>query len=730
MRSILCHRWSARKLMLKHSLIRPILKLHIFIICIVIHVFMNAVPGMAQIISDDFHSSTLDSNIWTFVDPLGDATLTMTGTEVSVKVPGGTYHGMGRNAPGGANQSPRLMQAAPDRNFEIEAKFTSGVNEAYQSQGLVVEQDSENYLRLEFFSDGAATTIYASSVVKGSETTKVSTTISSGNTAPLFMRVDRVGHLWTQSYSLDGTTWTNVGTFLQSLAVTAVGAYVGNSGLNQNPAPAYTGDLDYFFNTASPIVPEDGDKEGTVDSTNLSSIISDDFHTETLDSSIWTFVDPLEDSTLRMTGTEIAVVVPGGVSHGMGRNAPGGANHSPRLMQAASNTDFEIEAKFTTGVNKDYRTQGLVVEQDSETYLRLEFLSDGAATKIYASSVVKGKTSTKIFATIGNGSPAPLFMRVKRIEHLWMQSYSTDGMTWIVAGTFSQKLVVSAVGPYVGNVGSTESNAPAHTGHIDYFFNTASPIVPEDGDEENTLISTKLSSIISDDFHTVTLDSSVWTFVDPLGDTSLTMTGTEIAVAVPGGATHGMGGNAPDGVNNSPRLMQEASNTDFEIEAKFTTEVSKAYQSQGLVVEQDSRTYLRLEFLSDGAATKIYASSVVEGKESTKISTTIDSWSLVPLFMRVNRIGNLWTQSYSTDGSTWTVAGTFTQSLAVTAVGAYVGNVGLKGNPAPAHTGRIDYFFNTASPIVSDDGDEKNTWWDFFNSLLSKLYNWINRILY
>ena len=41
-------------------------------------------------------------------------------------------------------------------------------------------------------------------------------------------------------------------------------------------------------------------------------------------------------------------------------------------------------------------------------------------------------------------------------------------------------------------------------------------------------------------------------------------------------------------------------------------------------------------------------------------------------------------------GTTWTGVSTFSQSLVVTAVGAYAGNIGLKGSPASAYTGNID----------------------------------------
>jgi hypothetical protein len=43
-------------------------------------------------------------------------------------------------------------------------------------------------------------------------------------------------------------------------------------------------------------------------------------------------------------------------------------------------------------------------------------------------------------------------------------------------------LAVSQVGVFAGNAGSN----PAHTAVIDYFFNTALPIIPEDADNNLT----------------------------------------------------------------------------------------------------------------------------------------------------------------------------------------------------------------------------------------------------
>ena len=57
-------------------------------------------------------------------------------------------------------------------------------------------------------------------------------------------------------------------------------------------------------------------------------------------------------------------------------------------------------------------------------------------------------------------------------------SYSFDGTSWVTALTFGQPMSVNHLSVYAGNDAGT-----AHTAVVDYFFNTASPIFPEDSDE-------------------------------------------------------------------------------------------------------------------------------------------------------------------------------------------------------------------------------------------------------
>ena len=209
-------------------------------------------PGGAGIVSDDFNAAALDG-IWMFQNPVGDGSYTLAGAgtqnaRLRLSVPAGTNHDVWT----AGNRSVRVMQPAADDDFEIEVKFESQPTQRFQSQGLLVEQDPQNFLRLDFYSDGSVLRLFAARFVNGVPTTLRNQTLTAAPT--LHLRLTRQGDTWTPKVSYDGVSWIGVSGFSHALAVTSVGVFAGNAGPNP---PAYTAVVDYFFNTASPIVPED-----------------------------------------------------------------------------------------------------------------------------------------------------------------------------------------------------------------------------------------------------------------------------------------------------------------------------------------------------------------------------------------------------------------------------------------------------------------------------------------
>jgi len=547
----------------------------------------------STIASDDFNQCALNQGRWTFVDPLEDATLLATGEGIQITVPGGGSHDIWTTG----IHAPHLLQVANDVDFTIASKFESVVKQRIQMQGLLVIDDDENLVRVNVQFDGTNTRLLAATFTNGTPTVRANEIITGG--VPIHLRLRRASDSWTVSYSYNGSDWLSAPTltFSHALSVKQVGVFVGNAGSN----PAYSGLIDYFFNSATPIAPEDpihntvpvqivgegnvartcgspltltaqpalgwnfagwsgsvsgnnnpvsltiagsqvvtatftpkpytltlhavgggrftttpnqryfdlGDQvrvtavadpgwiftgwSGAVTSPDLavtltmtgnlalsanfvvfndnSGFISDDFNACELRNQ-WTYTDPLGDATLYLSGTELHLTVPKGSEHNIWTTG----SFAPRLMQPISGTNFALEAKFTSLLEKRFQLQGLLIEADASNFLRINFQHDGTNVRLLAISFANGNPNVRVDQIIDHN--APLYLRVVRSGTSWSLLYSTDGVNWVTGNefAFTLNLAATAVGLFAGNAGGN----PAHTAVVDYFFATAAPIEPED----------------------------------------------------------------------------------------------------------------------------------------------------------------------------------------------------------------------------------------------------------
>lgn len=215
--------------------------------------------------SDDFNTCVLDGNVWSAVDPLADATFAIVGagsgdSKLHIGVPGGVEH-----EPGNVNRTARILQPANDADLAIEVRFTSDVTERYQEQGIFVEGAAGDYLRFDFYGDGASRFLFAAGYTPTSSTSYGNTAIPSGGDG-LYMRIVRAGDQWTQSWSLDGETWTQAVSFSHVSTVTGAGVFAGNEG-SGGVIPAHTAIVDWFSVVETPAVPED--LTGTIETATL-----------------------------------------------------------------------------------------------------------------------------------------------------------------------------------------------------------------------------------------------------------------------------------------------------------------------------------------------------------------------------------------------------------------------------------------------------------------------------
>jgi regulation of enolase protein 1 (concanavalin A-like superfamily) len=209
-------------------------------------------------VSDDFSATPLDTSRWSVVNPVGDGSVTMSGqgtadARLLLTLPSGTAHDAFQT-----DAALRVMQPVSDTDFGIEAKFDSIPSKKYQDQGLLVQQDASTWMRFDAFSDGSKLNAYAATTAGNVTTQQLKATVTA--TGAMRLRVSRTGSSWQFQYAPSATSaFQTIGTVTDALTVSTVGVYAGNSG---SPAPAWQSLVDYFFNTASPISPEDGQSGG------------------------------------------------------------------------------------------------------------------------------------------------------------------------------------------------------------------------------------------------------------------------------------------------------------------------------------------------------------------------------------------------------------------------------------------------------------------------------------
>jgi len=592
-------------------------------------------PGVhpSGILSDDFDACSLDLGLWTVVDPLADGSVEMLGAgsgsaQLRLTVPPDVEH-----SPGAVNESLRIVQPANDTDFELEVKFESAVTVPFQEQGILIEAGNGDWLRFDFYNDGADTYSFVGSYIGGGSTTEGNNLVA-GAGSELWMRVERVGDTWTQSFSVDGVVYTPGASFTQPLAVAEVGVFAGNEGFGA-VVPGHTAVIDYFHLTASPIVPADVSSTPTASVLDLEVIGSGSVQ-----------VDP--DQPFYGCGEEVSLTAtpdPGFEFSGWSGDLSGSDPVETLLMTANRSVDATFVVDVTPPAIQNlaitpFKTGALVAWETDEPATSEVFYGE---TPAYGSSVSSGSYVT---------------------EHAML----ITGLTLDLQHHLQVESVDSAA------LGSTSP---------DQVFQT----LPD------------LSGIDSDDFNDCDPDPGLWLFVDPVGDSSASTTGVgsgdaQLVIDVPGGVSHN-----PWSINQGARLLQSAADEDLEIQARFDSQVTTAFQIQGLLVEESASRFLLFDVYHDGSDTILRAASVVDGATDVKSEVVVPDG---PIYLRAERIGHTWTQLYSTDGVAWTPAVSFNHVMVVGGVGVVAGNFD-GGAGAPPFTMVVDWFENGSSLLVGED---------------------------
>lgn len=588
-----------------------------------------------DVLSDEF-DGPLDTDLWTFMDPLGDSSITTTGTQVAITVPGGQNHDTWNSY-----DFARIMQpVANNADFEIEVKFDSPVTAAYQIQGLLAEQDQNNLIRFDYYGTGSQTRLFVASFSNGTPVVRDDAIVPGAS--PLFLRVKREGSQWTVTYSNDGIAWSTLVTFSHGMTVNKVGVYAGNFRGDNNP-PAHTAVVDYFRVTGAPPVVDT--TPPVISNVQVSAITS-------ASATITWQTDEAADSAVAYGPTSA-------YEDGVAGNGAFVTSHSVTLTGLTDDSTYHYQVRSTDDDGNPAATGDL-------TFTTAIIPPPDTTPPVISNIQVTSITSSGATVTWQTDEPAD-----SAVAHGTTTAYengSVSNASLVTSHAIALTGLASATTYHFQISSSDSSGNPAAS--ADLQFTTDTVTVPPD-------------SVVADDF-SGELDTGLWTLHDPIGDSSVSTTGTQVAIVVPAGTSHDVWQSS----NNAPRLRQSVSDTDFEIEVKFDSAINQQYQLQGILVEQDNGNLVRFDFYSTNSSNRLFAASFSNGSPSVRNDVTVSSGA--PMYMRIKRAGDVWTQSYSYDGLSWTTATSFTHALQANYVSLMAGNFASSGS-APSHTALIDY---------------------------------------
>lgn len=196
-------------------------------------------------VSDGFHFGVAAPGLWTFLDPRADSSFSVRDGALEITVPAGRSHDVWTTG----NHAARLVQVVPDADFSVVARFDSVVAKQYQMQGILVEQDAENFVRLDAYHDGAGAKVLVAALSGLNPVFAERRTLPAGG--PIWFRLERRGRRWAASWSMDGETFTLLAAFTHSMEVQLIGPFAANHGRPEEASPAFTARVASFLNTAA-----------------------------------------------------------------------------------------------------------------------------------------------------------------------------------------------------------------------------------------------------------------------------------------------------------------------------------------------------------------------------------------------------------------------------------------------------------------------------------------------
>jgi hypothetical protein len=183
-------------------------------------------PGKAQ--PDGFLGP-----FWRLMTPSGGSA-SISNSHLFLGVPGGSNH----DPLIPSNQAVRVVQTIGNSDFDVSIKIDSPLfaSDANTSQGLMLLSDNEDFTTFALTTDGTKIGLNAHTVTHGVATTLFEDADFSQYQNPMYLRLMKAGSVYVAYYSVDGVSWTQVVSFTNTMAPTAIGPFASN--YNDTPANA------------------------------------------------------------------------------------------------------------------------------------------------------------------------------------------------------------------------------------------------------------------------------------------------------------------------------------------------------------------------------------------------------------------------------------------------------------------------------------------------------------
>jgi regulation of enolase protein 1 (concanavalin A-like superfamily) len=276
-----------------------------------------------------------------------------------------------------------------------------------------------------------------------------------------------------------------------------------------------------------------------------------------------------------------------------------------------------------------------------------------------------------------------IFLRLTSDGSSLTAAYSTDGTTFTSLGRVADLAGISSpkIGLFALNGGTT---APVVNAAFDWFQISPDEVV---------------APAPSDEFDGPTLNKCRWGVIVRENPAGYRIAGGQLQVDIPNGDIYGTGNSGPANF-----IMQNAPSGDWTVQTKLDgSQMNEQYQQAGLIAYLDDDNYLKFDYIVDNTAgqpvvRRIEFRSEIGGAvqnpqpQATQLTNAI--WHL-----RLVKMGNVYTASYSADGVTWTTFETLTNAAVATSL--KVGLFSLGAAQMASKTVSFDYFHVSAGDTVA-----------------------------